>query len=109
MRGMTWIGVVSLFGLFAVGCPTTDSSTPVTATAVAESCTTGASKCVGTYGGEVAEGNNAPAGANVAVCKDGSWSETTCDASANEGCYSMEDPATGDMQARCVSAMSMGE
>lgn len=117
----TWRGVVTrtvfaviaslALGAVLTGCPTTDSgSAPASPTAAAAACTEGQSKCTGTYAGEVAEGNNAPAGATVATCKEGSWAEDPCDASANEGCYAMEDPGSGEIQARCLSAMdTMGE
>ncbi|MBL9040969.1 MAG: hypothetical protein JNM83_05180 [Myxococcales bacterium] len=43
-------------------------------------------------------------------CKQGKWMlKEACNASANIGCYMIDDPASGSTQARCVSAHAAGE
>lgn len=71
-----------------------------------EKCTEGATRCQGSYAGKVRPGNNAPAGAQVEVCKAGAWTvQQPCDAAKNLGCYAIDDPATNAVTARCLSAM----
>lgn len=67
-------------------------------------------KCTGTYAGKVRPGNNAPKGAEIVQCRDGAWAPVkTCDATKNIGCYMIEDPGSGAVNATCVSAFSQGE
>jgi hypothetical protein len=76
----------------------------------AASCKEGETRCEGGYTGEVKAGNNAPAGAQVMICKDGAWAlKEACDGAKNMGCYAVEDPATGNEVANCASAFAVGE
>ena len=73
-------------------------------------CPESSTRCQDVYVGTVKKGNNAPAGANAMECKQGKWMlKEACNASANIGCYMIDDPASGSTQARCVSAHAAGE
>lgn len=77
---------------------------------VTETCSAGATRCQGGYAGKVKPGNNAPAGAQVEVCKAGAWTvQEACDGAKNMGCYAIDDPASNAVVARCASAMAAGE
>lgn len=81
-----------------------------TAAKAGDKCTDGTTRCQGNYTGKVKPGNNAPAGAQVEVCKGGVWTvQEACDAAKNAGCYAIDDPASTTIVARCASAMATGE
>ncbi len=90
--------------------PTAVPSSTGSAAKVTETCTAGTTRCQGGYAGKVKPGNNAPAGAQVEVCKAGAWTvQEACDAAKNMGCYAIDDPASNAVVARCASAMATGE
>ncbi len=73
-------------------------------------CNTGELRCADKYAGSLRKGNNPPVGSRIEECVEGKWTKkNACDGEINEGCYEMEDEATGELAARCLNAMGLGE